>query len=137
MIEFTNREIGEAWMAFILGELYEQWPRRCDISTEMAIEQTKVMPPVEADALFDDLTLFLENEGYIRISSSLEGVIYDASLTASGQALLGRPALKAGSTMGASLKNVAAGAAGEAGRAAISEVIGVMFGAAVKGIAGS
>ncbi len=128
--ELSNREIGNLWMTYILSELYEAWPRRIDLSAEMARNETGEAVD-EEDEFFDDLILWLEREGYIRTSQeSPEGIAYGAALTNKGHALLLEK--EAGArTMGERMKDQLASVAKEGVSSAKSEIIGQLVGAII------
>lgn len=55
----SNREVGNIWMAHIVGELYEAWPRRRDFSSLDVGVATASDPSEDPEDFFDDLTLWL------------------------------------------------------------------------------
>jgi hypothetical protein len=91
----TNNEVGAAWTAYILGELYADWPRRCDFNCMDVGRAVDVSPRVEAEELFDDLLMWLKDSGFVAFSQATEGQAFDVALTERGFAILGSERLKA------------------------------------------
>lgn len=129
----SNAETGQAWAAFVLGELYELWPQRCNFDYLEVMTKTHVTCRYDQELVFDHLLLWMRDEGFIRFSQSLEASVLGVSLTQQGMSSLGQQSPLADSaSVGSALKKVAGGAASEAGRAAISEVMGLVIGNAAK-----
>jgi hypothetical protein len=59
-----NRKRGNVWMVYILSELYDEWPRRLDLSAEMIRDATGQHVD-EEEEFFDDLSSWLDNEGHV------------------------------------------------------------------------
>jgi hypothetical protein len=51
-------------MVYILSELYDEWPRRLDLSAEMIRDATGQHVD-EEEEFFDDLSSWLDNEGHV------------------------------------------------------------------------
>jgi hypothetical protein len=125
-----NREVAAAWIAYILGELFEEFPRRqtfsaLDVSTHSGIE-----PRREPEGFFDDLLLWLRDNGYVRYTQDTEGVAYDVALTERGFSALGKTPDGLDRPIGAKLKEVSTAGAAEAGKAVIATTVGSLLGAA-------
>jgi hypothetical protein len=143
--QMTNREIALVWMADVLGRLYDTWPGQVTLDPYVTIEETGVTPDgqFETIKLWTDLFTWLEREGMIhKIQRDLgDSAINDVVLTAKGFGLLGEPVPGTEKTVGSQLKDLAkeasTGAAAEAGKSAIGEVIGSVMGAFVKSMTSS
>jgi hypothetical protein len=142
MASFSNREVGNAWTSFILGELYESWPMRIDLNHLDVGSKTNVSPASDGEILFDDLISWLEAEGYIRTSpqDAPEGNVYGVALTSKGYKILGNIPDSLNKPLGSRLKEAAfeAGKEGamKAGKESVAALIGMTFGAAIKTWAG-
>ncbi|MDO8984260.1 hypothetical protein [Cypionkella sp.] len=129
----SNAETGQAWAAFILGELYEIWPQRCDFHYLEVMTKTHVTSKYDQELVFDHLLLWMRDEGFIRFNQSFEANVMGVSLTQQGMNILGQVSPLADSpSVGSALKKVAGGAASEAGRTAISQIMGLVIGSAAK-----
>lgn len=129
----TNREIGHAWTAHILGELFDEWPRRVDFNAMDIETSTEVGPRKDGEDFFDHLFEWLKDEGFVRFTQATEGNVYDVSLTEKGVNILGQKlGIEAKEPIGTQLKGIAKSAGSEAGRAAISEAVGYVIGGAIK-----
>ena len=141
MGEPTNREIGQAWTAYMLGELYEEWPRQLDFNSLDLGTKTGIEPRKDPEEMFDHLVEWLRDNHLIRFKGwEGEGSVSGVSLTERGVAILGEDlGLQKEATkepIGSVLKRVAKGAASEAGRAAIAETMGTLIGSAAKALGG-
>ncbi|ABD08420.1 conserved hypothetical protein [Rhodopseudomonas palustris HaA2] len=138
MTSFSNREVGNAWTSFILGELYESWPMKINLNHLDIGSRTKVAPVRDEEILFDDLISWLEAEGYIRTSpqDAPEGNVFGVALTSKGYEILGNIPDSLSKPLGVRLKEAAleAGKDGamKAGKESIAALIGMTFGAAIK-----
>ena len=105
----SNRDIGNAWISYILGELYDQWPRRIDLNAMEVASKTETPPRFEDEDLFDDTIDWLKSEGYIRTSNQAapEGMVFGAALTEKGYAVLGSTPDSLSSPFGLRLKEAA------------------------------
>jgi len=138
----TNREIGLVWMAYILAQLYDNWPGKVIIEMSEAIEATGTQPEGPEDVtaeLWRDLGQWLEDEGIIRKGSGAIGEIFldDAVLTARGFELLGKPTLGAEKSLGSQLGDLAKSTGTEAakeGAKKASDLVGLFLGNFVKGL---
>lgn len=134
----SNREIGQAWAAHVLGELFDAWPRRVDFNAMDIETATEIGPKSEPEDFFDHLFDWLRDEGFVRFGQGTEGNVYDVALTEKGVSILGQNlGIAAGEPIGLRLKGIAKNAASEAGRAAISEAVGYVLGGAIKAIGSS
>jgi hypothetical protein len=135
--EHTNNEVGEAWTLFVLGELADEWPRRVDFNAMDLETATGIGPRKDAEELFDDLFLWLRDQRLISFTQVAdEGNAFDVSLTDRGFDAIGHSLGIEKRKTGSMLKKIAAGAATEAGRTTITETIGQLIGALVRGVAG-
>ncbi|MGK9234764.1 hypothetical protein KXS07_23655 [Inquilinus limosus] len=138
MGEPTNREIGQAWTAYMLGELFEAWPRQQQFDHEELEAETGIGPEHEKAAFFHDLAEWLRDNGLVQVKKWGIGGAYGVSLTQYGVAILGKDLglqqEAAKEPIGSVLKRVAKGAASEAGRAAIAETMGTLIGATARAL---
>lgn len=130
----TDQEVGRAWTAYIVGELFEAWPRRCDFSALDLGRATGVSARNDEEELFDDLAKWLLDNGFIRFDQASEGAAYGVALTEKGFAVLGRNAPGTERPLGAKLKEAATGAGKDAARATLASLIGVMVSVGVAAI---
>ncbi|WP_269929420.1 hypothetical protein [Aminobacter sp. HY435] len=135
----TNREIGNAWISYILGELYDEWPRRRDFDASELATKTGVSPKSDEDDLFDHTVDWLRENGYIRVGSQSapEGTAFDVGLTDKGYAVLGSSPESLSKPIGIRMKEVAAAGASEGGKAGVAEAVGALVGFAFKAALGS
>lgn len=133
----TNNEIGNAWALFVLGDLAEAWPRTRDYYAEGLIEATSATPEDDVGAFLNDLFAWMKTEGFIDVPTDTDGSAFDVSITSKGLDAIGRKMNVGRSQVGATLKRIAGGGASEVGRSAIAETMGLLIGAAAKGLAGS
>ncbi|MEY9785420.1 hypothetical protein [Sinorhizobium fredii] len=131
----TNREIGQAWTAYILGELFESWPRRLDLNRMDLETKTSIGPRDEPEAMFDDLVAWLSDNNLIALQDWGDGNAYNVSLTDRGLAILGESLGLEQKPVGSVLRKVASGAASETGRALIAETVGLIIGSAGRAFA--
>ncbi|WP_117196404.1 hypothetical protein [Rhizobium terrae] len=68
MGEVTDRDIGNAWTAHILGQLFSGWPRRQDLNAMDVAVATGFQPRSEPKEMFDDLVMWLNDNGYLKIN---------------------------------------------------------------------
>lgn len=126
----TDAEIGGVWTAYILGELHQKWPRRLDFDVDAIGAATKCKPDCEENDFFDDLTLWLSANGYIRPNDRSEGAIYYTSLTEKGFAALRKTPPGFDKPLGEKLLGAAKTTAGEARSATIAALISALIDAA-------
>jgi hypothetical protein len=127
----SNRDIGNAWTAEILGALFESWPKRQDFNA-LDLSATGILPrSEEAEELFHDLILWLEQENYITVGHrNVAGNAYQVALTGKGYSVLGSMPASLSQPLGSRLKDVAKEAGSEAGRQTIAGVVAMALGAA-------
>lgn len=129
--EPSSRDIGNAWIAHILGELFDQWPRRADFNAMDVRRETRLGPRVDEEDLFDDLLLWLRDNGFVRYEQSSEGNAFAVALTEKGFAVLGTTPVTFEKPLGAKMKEAARAAAGDARKTLISSLVKLL----VTGIA--
>ena len=94
---------------------------------------TGLDPLRDPEELFDDLVLWLHDNGYIRIDQNGDsGNFYGVSLTNQGFAVLGGQPDGLDRPLGAKMKEAASSVGGEIRSSVISELIGTLVGAAAK-----
>jgi hypothetical protein len=126
----SNREIGNAWTAYLLADLHENWPARCDFALSEIIAATGMSSGTSRKdiELFMGLMGWLTNNGYIQHRGTLmDGTHQMVELTALGHAVLGGVPESLDKPLGDALKNVTKAGASEAGRATIAELVGLVF----------
>lgn len=133
-METTDQDIGRAWTAYILGELFEAWPRRLDFHSLDVSSATGVSPRKDEEELFNDLVGWLLDNGFVRIGQATEGAAFGVALTEKGFAVLGRNAPGTERPLGAKLKEAAAGVGKDAARATLASLIGAMVSVGVAAI---
>ncbi len=116
----TNNEVGAAWTAYILGELYTDWPRRRNFNWMDVGRAVDVSPGVEGDELLDDLLMWLRDSGFVAFSQAIEGEAFNVALTERGFAILGKRAIESEASLGSSMKEAAKSAGKDAGRAGLA-----------------
>ncbi|MGY2936001.1 hypothetical protein ACVWZ6_005603 [Bradyrhizobium sp. GM6.1] len=99
-----DQDVGRAWTAYIVGELFEAWPRRCDFSALDLGRATGVSPRKDEEELFDDLSKWLLDNGFIHFDQATEGAAFGVALTEKGFAVLGRNAPGTEKPLGTKLK---------------------------------
>lgn len=130
----SDKDVGGAWAAHILGELFEAWPRRLDFNA-MDIAEATIAPSDEPEDLFDGLVNWLYLNGYIHVGQQgPEGSVLLVSLTNYGFSVLGQKPKGLDQPLGTKLKTAAQSIGSETKSAAISELIGTLVGAAAKQI---
>lgn len=128
----SDSEVGGAWTAYVLGELFERWPRRLDFNA-LDVASATISPRNEPEELFDDLFNWLHINGYVHIGQQGgEGHAYLVSLTNQGFSVLGQQPKGLDQPLGKKLKSAAASVGSDTRGAVISELIGTMVGAASK-----
>jgi hypothetical protein len=132
-----NRDAGNAWTAHILGELFANWPRRCDFDFLTVSSKTDVEPRDDAVEVFDDLLLWLRAEGFISFEQTLEGNAFDVALTMQGFTALGRQPEGIDKPLGEKMKEAATAAGVEMRGAVISDLVGRLIVGAMAAISGS
>lgn len=139
MTMISNREIGNAWISYVLGELYDDWPRKRDFDHLQLASQTGISPVRESEQLFDDLIEWLAAEGYIRRPEQAlpEGCAVDIALTEKGYLVLGSMPDSLSEPLGRRLKQAAMTAGSSAGKEAIAGLVGQTIGAAAKAFSGT
>lgn len=129
----SNREIGQAWTAFILGELFEEWPRKVDFNAMDLATATGLGPVTDEEEMFDGLFDWLRDEGFVRFEQRTEGNVYAVTLTKRGIDVLRQNlGVDLKEPLGSKLRSMAKSAGSQAGRAAIGEAIGQVIGAAMR-----
>lgn len=126
----NNREIGNAWTAYILADLHENWPARCDFGLSEVTTATGMSSGIGRNdiELFMGLMGWLTNNGYIQHRGALmDGRHQMVELTALGHAVLGGVPESLKRSLGDELKDAAKTGASEAGRATIAELVGLVF----------
>ena len=124
----SNRDVGNAWTAFVLAELFEEWPARVDLDWMRVQEQTGLSPRKDGDEMFDGLIEWLRNEGYIRFGQTSDtGQFYDVTLTEKGFTVLGKKLDALQPALGDQLKAAAKGAGSEAGKATLQGLVSTVF----------
>lgn len=128
----SNRDVGNAWTAAILGALYEEWPRRLDFNAMDLETTTGATPKHESEELFDDLLQWLEDNGFIRSSDqeAPEGNIYGVALTERGHSILGGTPASLDRPLGTKLAEVATAAGAEVSKASIGQLVALAIGTA-------
>jgi hypothetical protein len=96
----TNSEVGAAWTAYILGELYTDWPRRRDFNCMDVGHAVDISPRVDAEELFDDLLMCLRDNGFVSFNQAAEGNAFDVALTEKGFAILGKRSIESERSLG-------------------------------------
>lgn len=128
----SDSEVGGAWTAYVLGELFDKWPRRLDFNA-LDVASVTISPRNDPEELFDDLFNWLNANGYIHIGQDAgEGHALLVSLTNQGFSILGQKPKGFEQPLGRKLKTAAAAIGSQTGGAVISELIGTMVGAASK-----
>jgi hypothetical protein len=131
--ETSDKDVGNAWTAFILGQLFESWPRRQDFNTMDVSTATGTAPRTDPEELFDDLLMWLDRNRYIHIDQhGSEGNAYGVSLTNEGFAVLGQQPHSLDRPLGTKMKEAASSIGGDVRGATIAELIGTLVGAAAK-----
>ena len=136
MERVSNRDAGNAWTAYILGYLYEEWPARADLNYLDISKATDIDAGYYGEDIFTDLLLWLRQEGFIAFQEGYDGGASCVSLTSKGMASLGEDVGCSKGPLGKRLKQVFSEAGGETRRAAISELVGIVIGAAAKAYSG-
>jgi hypothetical protein len=111
----TNSEVGAAWTAYILGELYTDWPRRRD---------------------FDDLLVWLRDNGFVAFNQATEGEAFNVALTERGFAVLGKRAIEHEPSLGSRMKEAAKSAGKDASRAVLASLVGAMVSGTLTALKG-
>jgi hypothetical protein len=62
----SNGEVGKVWTAYIVGELYELWPRRRDFNSLDVSVATGDEPRADPEEFFDDLMMWLKDNDFVR-----------------------------------------------------------------------
>ncbi|MCQ1766141.1 hypothetical protein NOJ28_11400 [Neorhizobium galegae] len=131
--ETSDKDVANAWTAFILGQLFESWPRRQDFNAMDVGVATSFAPRSDPEELFDDLLMWLDRNHYIHIDQhGSEGNAYGVSLTNEGLKVLGQQPQSLDRPLGTRMKEAAASIGGEVRGATIAELIGTLVGAAAK-----
>ena len=126
----NNRDIGNAWTAYILADLHENWPARCDFDLSDVAAATGMSSGTSRQdiELFMGLMNWLTNNGYIQHRGALiNGKHQMVELTALGHAVLGGVPESLEKPLGEELKDVAKAGVSEAGRATIAALVGLVF----------
>ena len=108
----SNREIALAWLADLLSQLYENWPKRIDLDPMKTMERVGLHPESSAEMIELWLALGrgLQEEGIVRVGPKPLGrsLLRGAVLTMKGFHLLGKPMPGApGKSFGAELGELA------------------------------
>jgi hypothetical protein len=132
----SNREAGNAWTAHILGELFDNWPKRIDLNYLDVSSKTRVQPRFDPEETFDDLLLWLRTEGFVTFEQETEMNAFGVALTKNGFAALGSQPEGLNQPLGTKLKEAASQTASEARGAAVSHLVGLAIGSALTVIKG-
>jgi hypothetical protein len=132
----TNNEVGTAWTAYILGELYTDWPRRRDFNWMDVGRAVDVSPRVEPEEMFDELLMWLRDNGFVAFDQSVDGNAFNVALTDRGFAVLGKKAIENEPSLGSAMKEAAKSAGKDAGRAVVASLVGAMVSAAISAMKG-
>jgi hypothetical protein len=127
----SNNEVGQIWTAYIVGELYELWPRRRDFNSMDVSVATGDEPREDPEEFFDDLIMWMKDNNLVRFGQATEGCAFGVALTEKGFDVLGRHAPGIDRPLGTKLKEAATGAGKDAGRAVIASLVGAMVGGAI------
>lgn len=130
-----NKEVAGVWISYLLGELFAEFPRRQSFNAMDVATQSGIEPRRDSELFFDDLLLWLRDNGYVHFTQSAEGAAFNVALTERGFAVLGQKPDGLDQPLGSKLKEVAAGVAREGGKAAIAQTVGTLFGAAAAFLA--
>lgn len=126
----NNKEVAGVWISYLLGELFAEFPRRQSFTALDVASQSGVEPRRDPEEFFDDLVLWLKDNGYVRFTQSTDGAAFDVALTERGFTVLGQKPEGLDRPLGSKLKEIATGVAREGGKAAIAQTVGTLFGAA-------
>ncbi|MDI6027918.1 hypothetical protein QBK99_17145 [Corticibacterium sp. UT-5YL-CI-8] len=134
------RDVANTWIAHVLGELYQQWPRRSDFNALDVATATGSSKGEEDPELFDDTIIWLRNNGYIRHSdqsSPDEGGWLEVELTEKSVLLLGKLPDSLQEPLGARMSKAAQAGASESGKAMIGSLVATLIETGIKsGLAG-
>jgi len=131
----TNNEIGKAWTAYILGELFESWPATLNFNILDTSQATGVAPAEDEEIeFFISLTDWLRDNGYISFEQSSENQVYNVALTEKGFAILDEKPIGTERSLGTRMKEAATTAGKDAGRAVIASLVGAMVSTAVTAL---
>jgi len=132
----TNSEVGAAWTAYLLGELYADWPRRRDFNYMDVGRAIDISPRIEAEELFDDLLVWLKDNCFVAFTQAADGNALDVALTEKGFAILGKKWLETKRSLGAQMKDAAVSAGKDAGRAIVASLVGAMVSGTITAFKG-
>lgn len=123
-----NRDVANAWISYILGELYDEWPRRLDFNSMDVGKATGTEARWEEESLFDDTVRWLQNNGYLLVGQDGdEGNVYGVELTEKGYLLLGSKPESLSEPLGDKMKEAAKAGAAEAGKSVLSNLVGMLM----------
>ncbi|RWB50731.1 hypothetical protein [Mesorhizobium sp.] len=132
-----NRDIANAWISYILGELYSEWPRRLDFNAMDVGKATGTEARWEDETLFDDMIRWLQNNGYILVGQEGDDwSVYGVELTEKGYLLLGSKPESLSEPLGDKMKEAAKVGAAEAGKSVVSNLVGMLMTAGVAYLKG-
>jgi hypothetical protein len=132
----TNNEAGAAWTAYILGELYIDWPRRRDFNWMDVGRTVDVSPRVEPEELFDELLMWLRDNGFVVFDQLVDGNAFNIALTEKGFAILGKTSIETERSLGSRMKDAATSAGKDAGRAIVASLVGAMVSGTLTALKG-
>lgn len=132
----TNSEVGAAWTAYILGELYTDWPRRRDFNSMDVGRAVDISPRIEPEELFDDLLVWLRDNGFVAFNQATEGEAFNVALTERGFAVLGKRAIEHEPSLGSRMKEAAKSAGKDASRAVLASLVGAMVSGTLTALKG-
>lgn len=126
MSELTDKEVGAAWTAHIVTQLFERHPRRCDFNSLDISVATDTDPKEDPEQLFDDQMDWLRDNGYVAFDQAMEGNAFNVALTDKGFAVLGSTPPGLEKPLNIKLKDVLKLTASEGRKAALGRLSGAL-----------
>ena len=136
MERVSHRDAGNAWTAHVLGQLYSDWPERPDFNYLDVSTRTGVDTGDNGERVFNDLMLWLRQEGFIAFEQAAEGEAFGVSLTSKGLRVLGKNFEALEEPLGATLKRHAATATNQAGRELVASMVNAVFEGGMRALGG-
>ena len=93
-----------------------------------------ISPRIEAEELFDDLLVWLKENGFVAVSQAADGNAFNVALTERGFAILGKRSIETERSLGVRMKDAAASAGKDAGRAVVASLVGAMVSEALTAL---
>lgn len=135
--------VSKALMGFILGKLYQSWPKKINFDYEIASGSTVFLSDADfVGGLFDDCVDWLHENGYIVVGSITDGIgadheaFYGVRLSEKAYFILGGDAVRGEKSIGAKLLDGVTEVSSEAAKKSLSEALGEFTGGLVKSLLG-